>query len=150
MKSMAKKDDKKLSLAVQYASDCDQLPTRPQIRRWATAALETSAQVTIRFVDVEEGQMLNHEYRGKNYATNVLSFSYEQAPVFGDLVLCVPVVLREAKEQRKSITPHFAHLIVHGMLHLQGYDHESGEQEAKQMESKEREVLLRFGIADPY
>lgn len=150
MKSMAKKDDKKLSLAVQYASDCDQLPTRPQIRRWATAALETSAQVTIRFVDVEEGQMLNHEYRGKNYATNVLSFSYEQAPVFGDLVLCVPVVLREAKEQGKSITTHFAHLIVHGMLHLQGYDHESGEQEAKQMESKEREVLLRFGIADPY
>ena len=94
--------------------------------------------------------MLNHEYRGKNYATNVLSFSYEQAPVFGDLVLCVPVVLREAKEQGKSITTHFAHLIVHGMLHLQGYDHESGEQEAKQMESKEREVLLRFGIADPY
>lgn len=150
MKNMAKKDDKKLSLAVQYASDCDQLPSRPQIRRWATAALETSAQVTIRFVDAEEGQMLNHEYRGKDYPTNVLSFSYEQDPVFGDLVLCVPVVLREAKEQGKSITTHFAHLIVHGMLHLQGYDHESGEQEAKQMESKEREVLLRFGIADPY
>jgi len=106
--------------------------------------------VTIRFVDAEEGQTLNRDFRNKDYATNVLSFNYEQQPVVGDLVLCVPVVLTEACEQRKAVADHFAHMIVHGMLHLQGYDHETGKQEAMRMEAKEREILSRFGIADPY
>ena len=106
--------------------------------------------MTIRFVDAAEGQALNHEFRGKDYATNVLSFPYEKNPVVGDLVVCVPVVKREAKEQNKRVADHFAHLIVHGMLHLQGYDHESGTAQAQRMEKREREILARFRIDDPY
>lgn len=93
---------------------------------------------------------MNREFRGKDYATNVLSFPYETNPVAGDLVLCVPVVLRESREQHKPAAAHFAHMIVHGMLHLQGYDHETGKREAARMEAKEREILSRFRIADPY
>ena len=139
-----------LSLTVQYASDEKSLPSRPQIRRWVASACEKEAQVTIRFVDAAEGQALNHEFRGKDYATNVLSFPYEKNPVVGDLVVCVPVVKREAKEQNKRVADHFAHLIVHGMLHLQGYDHESGTAQAQRMEKREREILARFRIDDPY
>jgi probable rRNA maturation factor len=140
----------RFSLAVQYACHHAALPSRPQVRRWARAAAETGVQVTVRFVDAEEGLMLNRSFRGKDYATNVLSFSYETQPVVGDLVLCVPVVLREAREQKKSAAAHFAHMIVHGMLHLQGYDHETSVKEAVHMEAKEREILARFGVADPY
>ncbi|MFY9329001.1 MAG: rRNA maturation RNase YbeY [Georgfuchsia sp.] len=147
---MAKKNADRFSLAVQYACNDPALPSRPQIRRWARAASETPMQVTVRFVDAEEGQTLNREFRGKDYATNVLSFHYETDPVVGDLVLCVPVVLRESREQYKPAAVHFAHMIVHGMLHLQGYDHEAGKREAERMEVKEREILARFGIADPY
>jgi probable rRNA maturation factor len=147
---MAQKNANCFSLAVQYACHSEALPSRPQVRRWARAAAETPVQVTVRFVGTEEGQMLNCEFRGKDYATNVLSFPYETNPVVGDLVLCVPLVLREAGEQGKLATAHFAHMIVHGMLHLQGYDHEAGKRQAERMEAKEREILARFGIADPY
>ena len=139
-----------LSLAVQYACDDPALPSRTQVRRWARAAAETPAQVTVRFVGAEEGQTLNRNFRGKDYATNVLSFCYEKNPVVGDLVLCVPVVLREAREQKKLAPAHFAHMVVHGMLHLQGYAHEADKKNAERMEAKEREILARFGIADPY
>ena len=147
---MTKKSVRRFSLAVQYACKIDALPTRSQIRRWSKAAAESDIQVTVRFVDVEEGRTLNRDFRNKDYATNVLSFPYEHSPVVGDLVLCVPVVQREAHEQRKDSIAHFAHMIVHGMLHLQGYDHDSDKREATRMEAKEREILSRFGIADPY
>lgn len=105
----------------------------------------------MRFVDAEEGQGLNREFRGKDYATNVLSFPYESEPVIcGDLVICSPVVEREAKEQDKSLEAHIAHLIVHGMLHLQGYDHETSKADARRMENHERAILLALGYADPY
>lgn len=139
------------SLAVQYACAGAALPTRPRVRRWAQAACEGTAQVTVRFVDAEEGRQLNRDFRGKDYATNVLSFPYETEPLtIGDLVVCLPVVLQEAEAQGKAADAHFAHLIVHGMLHLQGYDHEDSEQESERMEQREREILARLGYPDPY
>lgn len=105
----------------------------------------------MRFVEADEGRTLNRTFRNKDYATNVLSFAYETAPrIVGDLVICLPVVLDEAKAQKKSAEAHFAHLVVHGMLHLQGYDHETGAADAVRMEAKEREVLARLGYPDPY
>ena len=140
-----------LSLAVQYACQDAALPSRPQVRRWVRASCDRPAAVTVRFVDVEEGRTLNRDYRHKDYATNVLSFAYEAAPtVVGDLVICLPVVLREAAEQDKAVPAHFAHLIVHGMLHLLGYDHEGGAREAQRMELREREILAGLGYPDPY
>jgi probable rRNA maturation factor len=141
-----------LSLSVQYACDGEALPSRPQVRRWVKRALEgASAEVTVRFVDAEEGQMLNREYRHKDYATNVLSFPYMPNPAMaGDLVLCLPVVMKEAAEQQKPAEAHFAHLIVHGMLHLQGYDHETSDTDAEIMEAREREILAALGYPDPY
>ena len=151
----AKAEPATLSLSVQYACNDEELsslPTRPQVRRWAKKALEgESAEVTVRFVDAEEGQMLNREYRHKDYATNVLSFPYLPNPqMAGDLVLCLPVVLKEAADQKKPVETHFAHLIVHGMLHLQGYDHETNEADAEFMEAREREILAALGYPDPY
>ena len=145
----------RLNLSVQYACHSDGLPLRPQLRRWARVALDVDGkrggQITVRFVDEEEGQALNRAYRGKDYATNVLSFPYELAPlVWGDLVLCAPVIQREAAVQNKSLEAHFAHLIVHGILHLQGYDHEQSEDEARYMESQERKLLAALGYPDPY
>jgi len=141
----------RLSLAVQYACNGDGLPSRPRLRRWVQSALERSAEVTIRFVDAEEGQSLNRDYRGKDYATNVLSFVYETRPlVLGDLVVCLPVVVREAQEQGKTVDAHFAHMIVHGILHLHGYDHETSAKDAEKMEAKERTILARLAYADPY
>lgn len=114
------------------------------------AACEGAAQVTVRFVAADEGRTLNRDYRGKDYATNVLSFPYLPPPqLAGDLVLCLPVVLREAEEQSKPPEAHFAHMIVHGMLHLQGYDHEE-EADAELMEAREIEILARLGYPDPY
>ena len=144
-----------LVLSVQYGCRSTALPTRPQVRRWVRAALNTAgdlpAEIAVRFVDAEEGQTLNRDYRHKDYATNVLSFVYESGPrVLGDLVVCLPVVLREAAEQGKSAEAHFAHLIVHGMLHLLGYDHETGAKDATRMEAQEREVLAGLGYPDPY
>jgi probable rRNA maturation factor len=146
---------KRLNLSVQYACNQGGLPSRPQIRAWVRAALDVDekrgGQITIRFVEPEEGQSLNNDYRGKDYATNVLSFPYEVEPVVaGDLVICATVVEREAAEQEKTLEAHYAHLIVHGILHLQGYDHEIGENEALLMENKERTILAQLGFSDPY
>ena len=146
---------KRLNLSVQYACNQTGLPSRPQIRSWVRAALDVDetrgGQVTLRFVEPEEGQSLNHDYRGKEYATNVLSFPYEIEPVIaGDLVICAAVVEREAAERGKTLEAHYAHLVVHGILHLQGYDHETGEDDALIMEGKERTILAQLGFADPY
>ena len=146
---------RRLNLSVQYACNKDALPLRAQIRTWVRAALDVDGarggQITVRLVDAEEGQELNRDYRGKDYATNVLSFPYEVDPVVcGDLVLCAPVVAREAAEQGKALDAHYAHLIVHGLLHLQGYDHELGEAQARQMEDHERTILASLGFTDPY
>ena len=140
-----------LHLAVQYACDDPGLPDRAQLRRWVLAAQEQALTVTIRFVAAREGRALNRDFRGKDYATNVLTFVYADEPAaLGDLVVCLPVVKREAKEQKKPVVAHMAHMIVHGTLHLQGYDHETGKRDAERMEAREREILARFGIADPY
>ena len=140
-----------LNLGVQYACKDAALPSRPQVRKWLRAACDRPATVAVRFVDAEEGQALNRDYRHKDYATNVLSFAYESEPaVAGDLVICLPVVLREAAEQGKTAEAHFAHLIVHGMLHLQGYDHETGAEDAERMEARERKILAGLGFPDPY
>ena len=146
---------KRLNLSVQYACHAEGLPLRPDIRGWVRAALDVDGKrggtVTIRFVDAEEGRELNHEYRGKDYATNVLSFPYDTEPVlFGDLVICPEVVAREAADQGKPLAAHYAHLIVHGMLHLQGYDHETGEEDARHMEAQEINLLAALGFANPY
>lgn len=139
-----------LSLSVQYASNSGDLPTRPQVRRWVKAALAVDAVVTVRFVDAIEGRALNAEYRGKDYATNVLTFVYDDDdPRAGDIVLCAPVVLKEARDEAKSLAAHYAHLVVHGMLHFQGMDHERTD-EALAMEAREVEILATLGVPDPY
>lgn len=141
---------RRLNLSVQYALEAQGMPDRTQIRAWIRAVEPDAAQMTVRFVDAEEGQALNAQWRNKDYATNVLSFPYEVEPVLmGDLVLCWPVVVREAKEQGKDVLSHAAHLIIHGTLHLQGFDHET-EDEAHEMESIERQVMQDLGYADPY
>ena len=146
---------RRLNLSVQYACNTEGVPSRPQFRAWARAALNADGmrggQITLRLVEADEGQMLNRDYRGKDYETNVLSFPYETEPVvIGDLAICCPVVVREAAEQGKTLEAHYAHLVVHGVLHLQGYDHETGEADAQRMEDKEREILASLGFADPY
>jgi probable rRNA maturation factor len=148
---MRKKPYPELSLAVQYACEDARLPSRAQVRRWAAAAREKPLSATVRFVRTAEGRALNRDYRGKDYATNVLSFVYEEGrAASGDLVICLPVVAREAKAQGKPFKAHMAHMVVHGMLHLQGYDHETGPADAARMEARERAILARFGIPDPY
>jgi probable rRNA maturation factor len=135
---------------VQYACNREGLPLRTDFVRWARAALTGGGTITIRLVDAEEGQELNRDYRGKDYATNVLSFPYDTEPlVMGDLVICPSVVAREAAEQNKPLDAHYAHLTVHGMLHLQGWDHEEDD-EAQAMEDTEREILAALGYPDPY
>ncbi|MDD5329817.1 MAG: rRNA maturation RNase YbeY, partial [Sulfuricella sp.] len=125
-----------LSLSVQYAVQPEAAPTRAQFRRWVKAALRGDAQIALRIVGEEEGRTLNRDYRGKDYATNVLTFAYDDAPpgtpLFGDIALCAPVVAREAAEQGKPAEAHYAHLTIHGVLHLQGYDHET-DAEAREM-----------------
>ena len=141
---------KRLNLSVQYACNKEGLPLRADFVRWARAALVGGGEITIRLVDAEEGRELNKEYRGKDYATNVLSFPYEIEPVvMGDLVICPEVVAREAAEQNKALEAHYAHMTVHGMLHLQGWDHEEDD-EAQEMENEEREILAAMGYPDPY
>jgi probable rRNA maturation factor len=141
----------RLNLSVQFAAGKDaSQPKRTDFVTWARAALVGGGQITIRLVSPEEGQELNHNYRGKDYATNVLSFPYEREPVVcGDLVICPTVVAREAAEQKKTLLAHYAHLTVHGILHLQGFDHENA-QEATLMETREREILATLGYPDPY
>lgn len=149
------------TLSVQYACaekslpespGLPELPQRAQFRRWAKAALADGArgEVTIRLVSPAEGQQLNRDYRGKDYATNILSFPYDIEPCLrGDLVVCPAVVAREATEQGKTEEAHYAHLTIHGMLHLQGYDH-ADEAGAEAMEAREREILAGLGYPDPY
>ncbi len=143
----------KLALTIQFASEQTELPSRADLRRWARAALVTDAAATLRVVDEPEGLQLNQDYRDKPYATNVLTFAYgseaEGEPMTGDMVLCAPVVEREAREQGKPLDAHYAHLTVHGMLHLQGYDHEV-EQDAVAMEAVETFIMARLGYPDPY
>jgi probable rRNA maturation factor len=140
-----------LSLSVQYASAAANIPTRPQFRRWMKLALRTDAQVTLRIVDEAEGRELNKTYRGKDYATNVLTFVYDDMPVplSGDFVLCAPVVAREAREQRKDLKAHYAHLVIHATLHLQGYDHENA-RDADEMEKLETALMAKLRYPDPY
>lgn len=141
---------KRLNLSVQYACNREGLPLRADFVRWARAALVGGGEVAIRLVDADEGQSLNKEYRGKDYATNVLSFPYDTEPVvMGDLVICPSVVSKEAAEQNKPLEAHYAHLTVHGMLHLQGWDHDNDD-DAQAMEDEEREILAAMGYPDPY
>ena len=123
---------------------------RHRVTKWIRHALQTDGEITVRIVDAEEGQTLNREYRKKDYATNVLTFDYTQEPVVtADLVLCAPVVAAEAKEQKKTLQAHYAHLIVHGTLHAQGWDHVLDE-DAQVMELRETEIMARLGFKNPY
>ncbi len=135
---------------VQYATNSTDVPTRPQFRRWVKAALMQESEIVLRIVDEAEGYELNHQFRNKDYATNVLTFVYDDTqPLTGDIVLCAPVVSQEAQQQHKNLTAHYAHLTVHGILHLQGYDHIE-EAEAVVMEQLETQILARLGYDDPY
>jgi len=146
-----------LELDIQFAIGRKGLPRRRAFRRWAKAALRGDAVVALRIVDTAEGLQLNQDFRGKAYATNVLTFAYDEAgdlppgvPMSGDIVLCAPVIAREADEQDKALEAHYAHMVVHGMLHLQGYDHETGEADALAMEAVEGFIMRRLGFPDPY
>ena len=141
-----------LELAIQRASRAAHIPPDARLRAWARAALARPATVTLRYVTPAEGRRLNREFRGKDYATNVLTFVYDEAPrgpLCGDIVICASVVAREARSQGKDVRAHHAHLLVHGLLHLQGHDHEAGG-DAARMERRERAILARLGFGDPY
>ncbi len=139
-----------LSLTIQYATEKSALPTRAQFRRWVKAALEQAAHITLRIVDADEGRTLNKQFRKKDYATNVLTFVYEHTePLIGDIVFAAPVVADESKQQNKTLEAHYAHLTIHGALHLQGYDHEKI-RDAKKMEALEVAIMKKLGYADPY
>jgi probable rRNA maturation factor len=149
----------KLSLSVQYPDPrLKEMIPRTSLRRWVQAALFAPAELTIRFVDAEEGRALNRNYRGKDYATNVLTFAYtedddgalsDDAVTQADIILCTDVLQREAAEQGKPLETHAAHLVVHGVLHAQGYDHEADD-EAAEMEGLEIEILANLGYVNPY
>jgi len=153
----------RLDVAVSYAAPRAGLPAAVSFRKWVAAALDgriREADLAVRIVGAKEGRALNRHYRGKDYATNVLSFPADVAdgvklpkgvvmPLLGDLVLCAPVIAREAKEQKKPLAAHYAHLTVHGALHLLGWDHQDA-READCMEQLEREILAGLGIDDPY
>jgi len=155
----------KLVLSVQYPDPrLREQISRALVRRWAQAALLAPAELTIRFVDADEGRALNRDYRAKDYATNVLTFAYNEdtgdgdaedcetvdtAPTHADIILCTDVLQREAAEQGKTLEAHAAHLVVHGVLHAQGYDHET-DAEAAEMEALEIDILARLGVENPY
>ena len=136
-------------MIIQRASRAAHIPSDALLRKWARAALSREARVTLRYVAEAEGRRLNREFRGKDYATNVLTFIYGKKPLEGDVVVCAPVVAREAKAQGKAVAAHHAHLLVHGLLHLQGFDHER-RGEAEVMENRERRILAKLGFKDPY
>lgn len=139
-----------LKLAVQYVSSDSNLPKLSEFRQWAKATINVDTEVTIRLVDEEEGRHLNKTYRGKDYATNVLTFPLTEAPhLIGDIVICASVVKSEAVGQNKPLEAHYAHLTVHGLLHLHGYDHEI-EAQAELMESIETAIITKLGYANPY
>jgi probable rRNA maturation factor len=136
-----------------FARDADHraLLRTPRVKRWVQAALARPGQLTVRIVGEAEGRALNRQYRGKDYATNVLTFDYAREPVVAaDLVLCAPVVAREARAQRKTLEQHYAHLLVHGTLHAQGWDHETGPEDADAMEALEILLLGSLGYPCPY
>ena len=147
----------RLDVSINYAAPRTGVPSAVSFRKWVAAALHSrirEADLAIRIVDAREGRSLNRHYRGKDYATNVLSFPAElpegvKLPLLGDLVICAPVVAREAKEQGKPVVAHYAHLTVHGVLHLLGWDHED-DKDAEAMEQLEREILAGLGLPDPY
>ncbi len=147
----------RLTLALQFPAAAaypahKALLTRARVAKWVKAALLADGELTLRFVDTDEGRLLNRTYRGKDYATNVLTFAYAESaddPVTGDIVVCCPVIEREAAEQGKPLEAHYAHMIVHGTLHAQGYDHER-EDEAREMETLETDILMGLGFPDPY
>lgn len=140
----------RLALAVQYATRERNVPGRARFRRWAKAALARDAGLTLRLVDAPEGRALNRRYRRKDYPTNVLTFAYDdRSPLYGDIVLCAPVIAQEARRQGIAAEAHYAHLTVHGMLHLQGYEHEHPHAAAV-MESLESAIVTKLGYADPY
>jgi probable rRNA maturation factor len=147
---------KQLSLSLQFsdlknaARHRAALP-RHSVARWIRHALAQDGEITVRIVDAEEGQALNRDYRQRDYATNVLTFDYTQEPVVtADLVLCAPVVAKEAKDNGKTLQAHYAHLLVHGALHAQGWDHETGEEDAEAMEAEEIRILAGLGFKNPY
>jgi probable rRNA maturation factor len=138
------------AFAVQFDTATEELPRRATLRRWAVAAAERDLAVTLRFVGAREGRRLNARYRGRDYATNVLTFVYDDVvPPAGDIVLCVPVLKREARALGKTLRAHCAHLVIHGMLHLQGYDHERAA-DAARMEARETALLAVLSYRDPY
>ncbi|KVD88093.1 rRNA maturation RNase YbeY [Burkholderia sp. ABCPW 14] len=147
-----------LDLAVQYGDEVGDaqrksLPKRKVIAEWLEPAIFSDAQFTVRFVGADEGRALNDSYRHKDYATNVLTFAYGEEPdgvTVADLVLCCPIVEKEAREQGKTLVAHYAHLLVHGALHAQGYDHERGEEDAAEMEALEIDILAKLGFPNPY
>ena len=140
----------RLYLIVQAEARAPEIPSNGMLRRFARTALARDARVTLRIVGGREGRALNRRYRGRDYATNVLTFVYDDgASLGGDIVLCVPVVRREARAQRKALAAHFAHLVIHGMLHLQGYDHARND-DAGRMEAREVALLRVLGYANPY
>jgi len=145
-----------LQLSLQFGPSAEaaahrELLSRSRVTRWIRHALAVDAEITVRIVDAEEGRKLNREYRQKDYATNVLTFDYQQEPsVMADLVLCAPVVEREAQEQNKTLEEHYAHLLVHGTLHAQGWDHETSEEDAEEMEAYETDIMKEMGYEDPY
>jgi len=143
----------RLSLSVQgrerFSAAAEPLPADSTLRRWLRAALRGPAQITLRFVDAREGRRLNGDFRGRDYATNVLTFDYSRSPVQADIVLCVPVIAREARAQGKRWRAHLAHLVVHGALHAQGHDHET-DAEAARMARLEARLLAGLGYPDPY
>lgn len=144
----------KLRLTVQYAvnilSHLKEIPTRFQFRKWFKAGLMRNAEVTIRIVDEVEGRRYNRDFRGKDYATNVLTFVYEETfPLSGDIVLCAAIIEREANQQHKSLLAHYAHLTVHSALHLQGYLHGNQENSAI-MEQLETKIITSLGFDNPY
>ena len=151
MSAMSSKKTRKFSLAVQYASKARLMPTRAQLRRWIKVALQCDMRMTLRIVDEAEGRELNRKYRGKDYATNVLTFAYGDAgqPLTGDVAICAPVVEKEAAGQRKDLFAHYAHLAIHAALHLQGYGHEN-DADAAEMEALETALMVKLRHSNPY
>ena len=136
-------------ITIQIASKAAGIQSAAQLRKWARAALEEDASLTLRIVNRAEAQRLNRDFRGKDYATNVLTFAYGTSPVEADIVLCAQVIAREAREQDKTLAAHYAHLTVHGILHALGFDHEKP-RDAKRMEAREVAILSKLGFANPY
>lgn len=143
-------DTPRLTLSLQLGAGIAASPvSRPRLRRWIVTALRDDARITLRFVGNRESRALNSQYRGKDHATNVLTFPYARSPIEADIVICLPVVRSEARSQRKPLDQHLAHLVIHGVLHAQGFEHDD-DADAEAMESLETALLRRLRIADPY